>query len=75
MHNNEKSGVEEGSNLAVIILLLLLASGSFGLMLHSIYVIGKGGVYPSRRIVAKRLRICTGAFLGAAFLLLMVWII
>ncbi|PQD95526.1 hypothetical protein CYL18_09595 [Pradoshia eiseniae] len=57
------------------VLLLILASGSFGVMLHSVYVLGQGGVYPSKRIVMKRLQISGGAFLGAFFLLIVLWII
>lgn len=61
--------------MLVPVLLLMLASGSFGVMLHSIYVLGQGGMYPSRRIVMKRLQISGGAFIGAFLLLLAVWII
>ncbi len=59
--------------MMVLILLLLLVSG--GSMLHSIYVIGKGGVYPSRRKVVDRFQISVGAFLASIVLLLALWII
>ena len=58
-----------------ILILLLLVSISFGLMLHSVYVLGKGGMYPPRRTAVKRVQISGGAFIAAAFLLLGVWLI
>ncbi len=61
--------------MAALVLLLILISASFGVMLHSVYVIGKGGVYPSKKILKKRLQLSEGAFLAAAVLLLATWIL
>lgn len=67
--------MKEENYVTAFVLLLILISASFGVMLHSIYVIGKGGMYPSKKILKKRLHISGGTFLGGIVLLLAFWII